>query len=118
MTSIPTTWYNIIPDLPEPIAPDLPAPGGGPGLNPQIPTGLVRQELSKASDIAIPAEVLEHYRSFRPTPLRRAENLERELGVSARIYYKYEGGNVSGSHKLNSALAQAYYYKQAAPSAW
>ncbi|WP_412078874.1 TrpB-like pyridoxal phosphate-dependent enzyme [Streptomyces xanthophaeus] len=113
MTSIPTTWYNIIPDLPEPIAPDLPAPGGRPGLNPQIPTGLVRQELSKASDIAIPAEVLEHYRAFRPTPLRRAEKLERELGVSARIYYKYEGGNVSGSHKLNSALAQAFYYKQA-----
>ena len=114
MSAIPASWYNIIPDLPEPIAPDVPAAGGGgPAISPQIPTGLVRQEVSRASDIAIPAEVMERYREYRPTPLRRAANLERELNVGARIYYKYEGGNVSGSHKLNTALAQAYYYRQA-----
>ncbi|NUP51986.1 MAG: TrpB-like pyridoxal phosphate-dependent enzyme [Catenulispora sp.] len=115
MSGLPTAWYNVIPDLPSPLPPDLPGPGGGTpdGLVPQIPVGLVRQELSRAAQIPIPAEILEHYRRFRPTPLKRAAGLEQAIGSRARIYYKYEGGNVSGSHKLNTALAQAYYYRQA-----
>src|SRR5262249_54511999 len=62
--------------------------------------------------IRIPDEVLSIYRQYRPTPLRRATALERALGVRSRIYYKFEGANISGSHKLNTAIAQAYYYKQ------
>lgn len=113
MTSIPTSWYNIMSDL-GPLPADRPPPAvAGRAVRPQIPTGLVRQELSRSPEIAIPEEVLAQYRSWRPTPLRRASNLERELGTGARIYYKYEGNNPSGSHKLNSAMAQAFYYRQA-----
>ncbi len=113
MVQIPAAWYNIVPDLPEPLPADLKPPHGQPVLSPQIPTGLIRQEISREAEIPIPTQVLEHYRSYRPAPLRRAARLERELGTGARIYYKYEGGNVSGSHKLNTALAQAYYYSAA-----
>jgi len=81
---------------------------------PQQPLTLARQSGNTADPyIEIPKPLLDYYSRYRPTPLRRAHALEARLGVDARIYWKYEGGNISGSHKLNSALAQAYYYKEA-----
>ena len=80
----------------------------------QQPLSLARQSLNTADRfIPIPGEVLDLYAQYRPTPLRRAVCLEQRLGVNARIYYKYEGANLTGSHKLNTALAQAYYYARA-----
>lgn len=113
--SVPTTWYNILADLPFDIPRELPPPeiDGKPALGPQVPIALIRQSTSTKRDIPIPDEVGAAYESWRPTPLRRASTLERALGTPARIYYKYEGGNVSGSHKLTTAIAQAYYYRKA-----
>lgn len=114
---IPTSWYNIIPDLPEPPPPPL-HPGthepiGPDDLAPLFPMDLIAQEVSTDRYIPIPEEVLDVYRLWRATPLHRAHRLERALGTPARIYYKYEGGSPAGSHKPNTAVPQAYYNAKA-----
>jgi tryptophan synthase beta chain len=110
----PEAWYNALPDLSLDLPPDLPSPHRlAAASTPQVPASLIRQEVSGRSRIAIPDEVLARYRQWRPTPLRRATAFEAALGTRCRIYYKYEGANISGSHKLNTAVAQAYYYRQA-----
>ncbi len=110
---IPSHWYNIVPDLPTPPPPALhPAtrqPVGPEDLAPLFPMELIRQEVSQERFVAIPQEVLDVYRLWRPTPLLRARRLEKALGTPARIYYKYEGGSPAGSHKPNTAVPQAYY---------
>jgi tryptophan synthase beta chain len=114
---IPTHWYNVIADLPAPLAPVLhPAtlkPVTPQDLAPLFPMPLVEQEVSAERWIAIPDAVREIYRLWRPTPLYRARRLEQALGTPARIYYKYEGVSPAGSHKPNSAVPQAYYNKLA-----
>ncbi|HEY8377748.1 MAG TPA: TrpB-like pyridoxal phosphate-dependent enzyme [Nannocystis sp.] len=116
-SAIPTRWYNIQADLPRPLPPVLhPAtlqPVGPQDLAPLFPMELIAQEVSRERFIDIPEEVREIYKLWRPTPLLRARRLEKALGTTARIYYKYEGVSPSGSHKLNTAVAQAYYNKQA-----
>ena len=111
----PEAWYNVLADLDIDLPPDLPPPAyrDGARLDPQVPLSLIRQEMSRKRWIPIPAEVSERYARWRATPLRRATELEAALGTRARLYYKYEGDNPSGSHKLNTAIAQAYYYKAA-----
>ncbi|GGO78640.1 TrpB-like pyridoxal phosphate-dependent enzyme [Nonomuraea cavernae] len=110
---IPNHWYNIVPDLPAPPPPPLhPAtrePVGPDDLAPLFPMELIAQEVSTERFVAIPQEVLDVYRLWRPTPLLRARRLEKSLGTPARIYYKYEGGSPAGSHKPNTAVPQAYY---------
>jgi tryptophan synthase beta chain len=111
--AIPKFWYNILADLPWPLPPAL-HPKTRSILSPDdlaelFPESLVEQEMSHERFIEIPDEVLEAYRMWRPTPLHRAYRLERSLDTPAKIYYKYEGGNPSGSHKLNTALPQAYF---------
>ncbi len=113
---MPTHWYNILPDLDFELPPDLPPPvrANHTGtVRPQVPMELVRQSMGKRADVSIPEPVLMQYAKYRPTTLFRARGLEEALETPARIYYKHEGGNTSGSHKLNTAIAQAYYYKQA-----
>ena len=110
---LPKAWYNVLPDLPEPPPPPL-NPATGDPLPPEaferlFPRELVKQEFSGERFIPMPEELLEVYRLWRPTPLIRAEKLERALKTPARIYYKYEGVSPPGSHKPNTALAQAYY---------
>ncbi|HSN90895.1 MAG TPA: TrpB-like pyridoxal phosphate-dependent enzyme [Anaeromyxobacteraceae bacterium] len=112
---IPTHWYNVIPDLPGPMAPVL-HPGTGKPVTPDdllplFPMGLIEQEVSQERWIKIPDEVREIYRLWRPSPLHRAVRLEQALGTPARIYYKYEGVSPAGSHKPNTAVPQAYYNK-------
>ncbi|MYC85002.1 MAG: TrpB-like pyridoxal phosphate-dependent enzyme [Acidimicrobiia bacterium] len=116
-SELPTHWYNIIPDLPAPPPPVL-HPGTlepvGPGdLAPLFPMDLILQEVSQDSYIEIPEPVRDIYRLWRPTPLYRAHRLEKELDTPARIYYKYEGVSPAGSHKPNTAVAQAYYNAKA-----
>jgi tryptophan synthase beta chain len=115
-SDIPTSWYNIIADLPRPLPPVLhpgtQQPVGPDDLAPLFPMALIMQEVSQDRHIEIPEEVREIYKLWRPTPLLRARRLEKALDTPARIYYKYEGGSPSGSHKLNTATAQAYYNKQ------
>jgi tryptophan synthase beta chain len=110
---IPTTWYNIIPDLPVPPPPPLHPgtmePVGPEDLAPLFPMGLIEQEVSPERYIDIPGGVLDVYRQWRPTPLFRAHRLEQALDTPARIYYKYEGVSPAGSHKPNTAVPQAYY---------
>ena len=114
---LPKQWYNIIPDMPGPLAPVI---------NPQtlrpvtpddmlaiFPMALIQQEMSPERWIDIPDEVRDIYRLWRPSPLFRARRLELALGTPAKIYYKYEGVSPAGSHKPNSAIPQAYYNKQA-----
>jgi tryptophan synthase beta chain len=112
---VPTHWYNILADLPFDLPPDLPPPpvATGGGIATRLPLEMVRQSTARQAEVEIPAAVRQRYASWRPTPLVRAHSLEQQLGTRARIYYKYEGGNASGSHKLNSSVAQAYYYAQA-----
>ncbi|MBI2964731.1 MAG: TrpB-like pyridoxal phosphate-dependent enzyme, partial [Chloroflexi bacterium] len=110
---LPTHWYNVQADLQYPIDPPL-HPGtkqpAGPGdLAPLFPIELIKQEVSKERWIEIPEPVREIYRLWRPTPLYRAHRLERALGTPAHIYYKNEGVSPAGSHKPNTAVAQAYY---------
>jgi tryptophan synthase beta chain len=112
---IPTAWYNIQADLPEP-APAVLHPGTmqpiGPGdLAPLFPMGLIEQEVSTKREIDIPGEIIDIYRLWRPSPLYRAHRLEKALDTPARIYYNYEGQSPSGSHKTNTSVAQAYYNK-------
>jgi tryptophan synthase beta chain len=113
---IPARWYNIQADLKTPLAPPL-HPGthqplGPADLAPLFPMELIKQEVSQERWIEIPDEVRDAYRLWRPTPLYRARRLEKALDTPARIYYKYEGVSPAGSHKPNTAVAQAYYNKQ------
>jgi tryptophan synthase beta chain len=112
---IPRRWYNIAADLPVPLPPPL-HPGTGQPLGPDdlaplFPMSLIAQEMSQEREIEIPAAVRDIYRMWRPTPLYRARNLEKALGTTARIFYKYEGVSPAGSHKPNTAVAQAFYNK-------
>jgi tryptophan synthase beta chain len=110
---IPTAWFNVLPVMPEPLQPPLhPAtrePVGPDDLAPLFPMGLIAQEVSTDQWIDIPGEVLDILRLWRPTPLVRAERLEAALGTPARIYYKDESISPAGSHKPNTAVAQAFY---------
>ena len=114
---IPRAWYNIAADLPVPLFPVLhPAtrqPIGPDDLAPLFPMALIGQEVSTERDIEIPEPVRDAYRLYRPSPLYRAHRLERALDTPAHIYYKYEGVSPAGSHKPNTALAQAFYNKEA-----
>jgi tryptophan synthase beta chain len=114
-SEIPTHWYNVVPDLPAPPAPVLHPGTGQPigpaDLAPLFPTALIMQEVSAEPRIEIPDEVRDVYKLWRPTPLHRARRLERALDTPAHIYYKYEGTSPAGSHKPNTAVAQAYYNK-------
>ena len=114
---IPTAFYNILADLPRkpdpPLHPATMKPVGPDDLAAIFPLELIKQEVTAERYVEIPDEVRDAYMSFRPTPLIRALNLERALDTPAQIYYKYEGVSPAGSHKLNTALAQAYYNKQA-----
>jgi tryptophan synthase beta chain len=113
---IPTRWYNIIADLKTPPAPVLHPGTGQPigpaDLAPLFPMELIKQEVSQERWIEIPDQVRDVYKLWRPSPLFRARRLEKALGTPARIYYKYEGVSPAGSHKPNTAIAQAYYNKQ------
>ena len=110
---IPKQWYNILPDLPKPLPPPIDPVTRQPVSPEQLTTlfakECMRQEASQERWIDIPEEVREIYRSWRPTPLFRATHLEKALKTPARIYYKYEGVSPPGSHKPNTAVAQAYY---------
>ncbi|MEW6263671.1 MAG: TrpB-like pyridoxal phosphate-dependent enzyme [Thermodesulfobacteriota bacterium] len=112
---IPKEWYNVAADMPHPAPPPLnPGTGQpvGPGdLAPVFPMNLIEQEVSQERFIKIPDEVLDIYRIWRPTPLYRAERFEKLLGLPVKIYYKNEGVSPPGSHKPNTAVAQAYYNK-------
>jgi tryptophan synthase beta chain len=112
---IPTTWYNIRADLPEPLPavlhPATHQPIVAADLAPLFPESLVEQEVTTRRDIDIPGEVIDIYRLWRPSPLYRAHRLEKALGTPARLYYNYEGGSPSGSHKSNTAVPQAWYNK-------
>ncbi|WP_347353591.1 TrpB-like pyridoxal phosphate-dependent enzyme [Intrasporangium sp.] len=112
-SSVPTHWYNLAADLPEPVPPALhpgtQEPLGPTDLAPLFPMALIQQEVSTERWVEIPQTVREIYALWRPSPLIRAHRLERALGTPARIYYKYEGVSPAGSHKPNTAVAQAYY---------
>lgn len=113
---IPRTWYNLAADLPN-LAPVLHPGTGKPvsvdDLAPIMPTSVAEQELSREREIEIPEPVRQIYAQWRPSPLFRARRLEQELDTPARIYYKYEGTSPAGSHKPNTAVAQAFYNRQA-----
>jgi tryptophan synthase beta chain len=110
---MPTRWYNLIADLPEPPPPPLHPGTGQPvgpdDLAPLFPMALIAQEVTADRYVDIPDDVLDVYRLWRPSPLYRARRLEKALGTPARIYYKYEGVSPVGSHKPNTAVPQAYY---------
>ena len=113
---MPTHWYNIQADLPVPLPPVL-HPGTGKPIGPQdlaplFPMALIMQEVSQERYIEIPEEIQAIYKLWRPSPLYRAFRLEKALGTPAKIYYKYEGVSPAGSHKPNTAIAQAYYNKK------
>ena len=114
-SEMPTQWYNLAPDLPTPMQPPL-GPNGKPispeMLAPVFPMNLIEQEVSQERWIDIPREVLEMLSIWRSTPLVRAYGLEAALKTPARIYYKNESVSPAGSHKLNTAIAQAWYNKQ------
>ncbi|MDH4307843.1 MAG: TrpB-like pyridoxal phosphate-dependent enzyme, partial [Acidimicrobiia bacterium] len=112
-SEMPTTWYNVVPDLPAPPPPPL-HPGthqpiGPDDLAPLFPMALIMQEVTGDRYIDIPGEVLDVYRLWRPSPLFRAHRLEKLLDTPARIYYKYEGVSPAGSHKPNTSVPQAFY---------
>ncbi|MEO8409596.1 MAG: TrpB-like pyridoxal phosphate-dependent enzyme [Propionivibrio sp.] len=115
-SEIPTHWYNVVADLPNAPSPPL-GPDGKPATPEQMgaifPIGVLEQEMSAERWIPIPQPVREIYRQWRPSPLIRAQRLEEALGTPARLYYKYEGVSPAGSHKANTAVAQAYYNQQA-----
>lgn len=113
---MPRFWYNIQADMPNKPLPTLhpgtKQPVGPQDLAPLFPMELIKQEVSQDPWIEIPDEVRDIYRQWRPSPLFRARRLEKLLDTPAKIYYKYEGVSPSGSHKTNTAVAQAYYNKQ------
>lgn len=119
---VPSHWRNLLADLPQyshlaEMKLSLASDGASGQLRthlPKMPLSIARQSMDTENrEIPIPEAVRELYALYRPTPLRRARNLEQEIGTHARIYFKFEGTNVAGSHKMNSALAQAYYYNKA-----
>src|SRR6476469_11049485 len=117
---MPTSWFNIMPSIVQagmqplpPLHPATKEPVGPADLLALFPESLILQEVSTDPWIDIPGEVLDVYRLWRPSPLQRAVRLERALQTTARIYYKYEGVSPAGSHKPNTAIAQAYYNKEA-----
>jgi tryptophan synthase beta chain len=115
-SKMPDAWYNIIPDLPKPMDPPL-HPATHEPLKPEdlaaiFPMSLIEQEMSTAPTISIPGEVMDIYQLYRPTPLRRAYRLEKMLDTPAKIFYKNESVTPSGSHKINTAIAQAYFNKK------
>src|SRR5215475_12521645 len=112
---VPTRWYNVQADLKTPAPPVL-HPGTGQPIGPQdlaplFPMELIKQEVSRTRWIEIPDEIRDALKLWRPSPLFRARRLEQAIGASSRIYYKYEGVSPAGSHKPNTAIAQAYYNK-------
>lgn len=112
---MPRAWYNALPDLPTPLAPPLDPQTRQP-VNPEqlaviFPNALIEQELSPKRQIAIPEPVLDVYRLYRPTPLKRAARLEKAIGAKCRIYYKDESVSPAGSHKPNTAIPQTYFNK-------
>src|SRR5512147_2632631 len=120
-SDLPRFWYNINADSPVPPAPVL-HPGTKQPVTPDFlsvlfPMELILQEISTERYIDIPEPVREIYKLYRPTPLIRARRLEQALGTPAHIYYKYEGASPVGSHKPNTAIAQAYYNKAAGTKA-
>ena len=110
---MPRRWYNILPDLPEPLAPPLNPVTKEPlkpsDLEPIFPKSIIQQEMSPERWIDIPEEVLDILKIWRPSPLYRAYHLEKELKTPAEIYFKWEGTSPPGSHKPNTAIAQAYF---------
>ena len=112
-SEIPRRWYNVTADLPSPpppvLHPGTHQPVGPDDLAPLFPMALILQEVTTDRFVDIPDEVLDVYRLWRPSPLYRAHRLERALGTPAKIFYKYEGVSPAGSHKPNTAVAQAYY---------
>ena len=115
-SEMPQAWYNVRADMPIKPAPLLNPATGEPctaeDLGHVFCDELVKQELDDTTRyIPIPQEIRDFYKMYRPSPLVRAYCLEEKLGTPAKIYYKFEGNNTSGSHKLNSAIAQAYYAK-------
>jgi tryptophan synthase beta chain len=114
---IPSIWFNVVPHLLTPLQPPLHPvtrePLGPDDLAPLFPAALIEQEMTTAPSIDVPGEVLDVLRLWRPTPLVRAMRLERALGTPARIYFKDESGSPAGSHKPNTAVAQAFYNAQA-----
>ncbi|MDG1675163.1 MAG: TrpB-like pyridoxal phosphate-dependent enzyme [Flavobacteriales bacterium] len=112
---LPTNYYNVVADMPNkplpPLHPGTREPIGPEMLGPLFPQALIAQEMTAERFVEIPEEVRDKYLKYRPTPLFRAYDLEKHLDTPARIYYKYEGVSPSGSHKPNTALAQAYYNK-------
>ncbi|MGD0983898.1 MAG: TrpB-like pyridoxal phosphate-dependent enzyme [Acidimicrobiales bacterium] len=114
---MPEAWFNVVPQLPEPLQPDLHPgtrqPVGPDDLAPLFPMALIGQEVTSEPWVDIPGEVIDVLRLWRPTPLIRAERLERALDTPARIYYKDESVSPAGSHKPNTAVPQAFYNKQA-----
>jgi tryptophan synthase beta chain len=112
-SEMPTAWYNIVPDLPQPPPPPL-HPGTGQPIGPDdlaplFPMALIGQEVTGERYVDIPGEVIDVYRLWRPSPLFRARRLEKALGTPAKLYYKYEGVSPVGSHKPNTAVPQAFY---------
>jgi tryptophan synthase beta chain len=114
---MPKRWYNLVADLPSPpppvLHPGTKQPIGPDDLAPLFPMALIGQEVSTEREIDIPEPVREIYKQWRPTPLYRARRLEKALQTPAKIYYKYEGVSPAGSHKPNTAVAQAFYNKEA-----
>jgi tryptophan synthase beta chain len=112
-SQLPTQWYNIVADLPNrpspPLHPGTGQPIGPDDLAPLFPIGVIQQEVATDRWIDIPEPVLDALRTYRPSPLYRAHRLEAALGTPAHIYYKYEGVSPVGSHKANTAIAQAFY---------
>jgi tryptophan synthase beta chain len=116
-SELPRQWYNILADMPTPMEPPL-HPGTGKPVGPEdlapiFPMNLIEQEVSPQRFIDIPEEILKVYTIWRPTPMYRAYNLEKYLETPAKIYFKNEGVSPAGSHKPNTAVAQAYYNKVA-----
>ena len=114
---IPRDWYNIVADLPRPpdpvLHPGTLKPVGPQDLEPLFPMALIQQEVATERTIEIPEPVRDVYRQWRPSPLYRARRWEQALDTPAKIYYKYEGVSPAGSHKPNTAVAQAFYNKEA-----
>jgi tryptophan synthase beta chain len=115
-SQIPRRWYNVAADMPNAAQPVLHPGTGQPvgpdDLAPLFPMELIMQEVSQDAEVAIPDEILDLYTLWRPTPLYRARRLERAIGTRSRIFYKYEGVSPAGSHKPNTAVAQAFYNKR------
>ena len=113
---MPRFWYNIQADLPRALPPVLHPVTGKPvgpaDLEPLFPRAVIAQEVSTEREIEIPEPVRDVYRLWRPSPLFRARRLEQALGTPAKIFYKYEGVSPAGSHKPNTAIAQAFYNRQ------